>query len=545
MFHRFSRIIAALLSGASMVLLFPPYDCGWLVWLVPVPLIWAISTLPEKRRRLRAFGLGWLMGVVGFLGALTWLRSVTDLGWVVLSCYLALFPALWACLMVVPMERVRKSRQLLGLAFRMGSVWCLLEWLRGWLFTGFGWDALGVAFHDNAVISQSADLLGAVALSFLPVFTAAVVVLVMLRPRGQRDYRPLVAPLALLSAAASYGIWRLNPSTGSTVPLKSLIVQLNIPQTATQMLWTPEQIHQGYEDQTLSALGEVVEREDMKPDWIIWPEASLSGRLMSMPDRWAMGSDNWNTISHVNDAGRFTYLLGLVEMEGEAIGEDQIGYKENGKIWNSLVVLPPDQKVQTFRKHHLVIFGEYIPFVDELPFLKKIYEEQAGVAYQGAFSVGQSLEPLKVQAGEHEISVIPSVCFEDTVPRLMRKFVREDGPQVIVNITNDGWFQQTQGAAQHFANARFRAIELRRPMLRSANTGVSAVISPTGSITTGDGQEKLIIQDKNGSSFTRGHLLTKIEVPVSPPRTLYAMIGDWGVIALGLLGFLVRGRKPL
>jgi apolipoprotein N-acyltransferase len=160
------------------------------------------------------------------------------------------------------------------------------------------------------------------------------------------------------------------------------------------------------------------------------------------------------------------------------------------------------------------------------------------VEYGGSFTPGESVEPLPVpNASGTVIGVIPTVCFEDTVPRLTRMFVRP-GPQVIVNVTNDGWFKQSPAAAQHFAAARFRAIELRRPMLRCANTGVSAAIDSTGSTAHPDTGKPQVLVDPQGSHFTRGSLLTELKVPLHPSFSLYALIGDWGVIGLALLGVL-------
>ena len=136
------------------------------------------------------------------------------------------------------------------------------------------------------------------------------------------------------------------------------------------------------------------------------------------------------------------------------------------------------------------------------------------------------------------IGAIPTVCFEDSVPRVVRRFVR-DGPQVIINTTNDGWFKESAAADQHFANARFRAIELRRPMLRCANTGVSAAIDSTGSTAHPDTGKTQILRDAKGSHFTRGSLLAELDVPLHPSTTLYAVIGDYGVMVLALAGLLL------
>ena len=153
-----------------------------------------------------------------------------------------------------------------------------------------------------------------------------------------------------------------------------------------------------------------------------------------------------------------------------------------------------------------------------------------------------AFDPLPIHTNGVVIGAIPSVCFEDSVPRLVRRFVRP-GPQVIVNVTNDGWFKESPAAVQHFAVARFRAIELRRPMLRCANTGVSAAIDSTGSTAHPDTGKPQVLVDEHGSHFTRGSLLTELDVPLQPSFSLYALIGDWGVISLSVLGFLLAWRE--
>lgn len=548
----FLRPLAAVAGGAGMAFLFPPYDAAGLIWLVFVPLFGAIWSLGEKRRRRKAFGLGFLAGLVFFLISLGWLRTVTDAGWVALSVYLALFPACWALFAATlgnPWKGgdagsgpLRDSIRSLRIAFCCAAVWCGLEWLRGWLFTGFGWNGVGVGFHRTPVIAQAADLFGVTGLSFLPVFLQAVIVQAarrMFRGARQGRLRPhfdFAVAAGLVALAFGYGAWRISTvGKGESVRLKALLVQLNIPQEAARVLWSAEETHLGYEEETLAAL-DAIEASDAdrlrramadgdeggitmrRPDWIVWPESSLTGRILRAGDVWAMGAENWHTLERIAERGEFTHIMGLNELEGERLGE-QLVVKENSRIWNSLAVFPAGGELQTFRKHHLVIFGEYIPLVEKLPFLARLYEWQAGVPYGGAFSVGESLEPLDVPADGTTVGVIPTVCFEDSVGRLVRKFVR-GGPQIIVNVTNDGWFKESVGAEQHFANARFRAIELRRPLLRCANTGVSAAVNPlglTGHPDTGAPQE---LRDGKGSTFLRGHLLAEVDIPENPPRTL-------------------------
>jgi apolipoprotein N-acyltransferase len=562
----FLRPLAAVASGFGMAVLFPPFGLSQLIWIVLLPLFFALWSLGEEKRKRKAFGLGILTGLAFFLPNLAWLRTVSDVGWAALSVYLALFPAVWALFAATWGNPWRAEER--GLfhvprhALACALVWTGLEWLRGWLFTGFGWNTLGTAFHESLVFAQGADLLGAIGLSILPVFVQASLLQVFVRrvsqyhSGGMRRRIALGSVVLTMVAAYGYGMWRMiSALKADSIRLNALLVQLNIPQEAARQLWDATDIHLGYEDETLKALG-VTEGETRhslgpqgnlppKPDWVLWPETALTGRILRTDDGdWATAQENWNTLGRIRQGGgNFTLMLGLNEMEAEREG-DAYMMKRNARVWNSLAVMPADETLQTFRKHHLVIFGEYIPFVDKLPFLAKIYEQQSGSKYGGAFSIGESLDPLPVAIRDETVGVIPSVCFEDTVPRLLRKFVRS-GPQIIVNVTNDGWFKESPGAAQHFANARFRAIELRRPMIRCANTGVSAAITATGSTVHPNGGRHQELRDQNGSHFTRGHLLAELDIPRNPPTTLYAIIGDWGVIGLAVAGILLGAIPAL
>lgn len=589
------RMAAVVGSGLGFALLFPPYNVSGLVWVVMLPLMVALWSLEGRRVGWKGFGLGWLWGFLGFSWVFFWLTEVTSIGWFVVSAYLAIYPALWSVFAVClanPWRQENEARvetsgiaqkvrdkmekqsredrsgsnhwgvawRAIVTAFALASVWCGMEWLRGWVFTGFGWNTLGVAFHDTPVMAQSADVLGVIGLSFIPVFLQAVLV-----QAGRRLWeesragrlRPHVdfgVAVLLIALAFSYGVWRLHSvDKRETQRVKMLLVQLNIPQDAAVRLWSPSQIHLAYENETLAAL-DAIEAEDTRrlaeaiqesgtfhskmPDWIVWPESALVGKVLRYGDKeWATTQDNLATMNRIYERGEFTLAMGLNEVEGKELGEHIVA-KPDAKVWNSLVIFDSQMELQAYRKNHLVIFGEYIPFADELTWLQKIYEQQSGAQYAGAFSKGGRFEPVEIEAGGMETSVIPSVCFEDTVPRLMRKFVRAE-PQWMLNVTNDGWFGSSPAAAQHFANARFRAIELRRPLVRSANSGVSAVVNPvggTGHPDTGAPQE---VRDANGSHLTRGWILADVDIPKHPATTLYMVIGDAGVIVLAALGLLL------
>ncbi|QTN33701.1 apolipoprotein N-acyltransferase [Akkermansiaceae bacterium] len=562
------RSLAIAATGLMVASLFPPYSFAGLAWICLIPLLIALWSLGGTHRAKKGFLIGYLAGLVSFGVQLSWLSTVSWLGPIVLSAYLALYWGAFGAFAATlgnPWHRkdgvLENPFRSLFNAFTHATVWAGLEWLRGWLFTGFGWNGLGVAFHDTLVISQAADLLGVTGLSLILVFFQCVLAQVGRRMHrasldGIRKPRWDFAATALgVGFLLAYGILRIAGEAGKeSIHLKSLLVQINIPQTASQQLWPAEKIHMAYEDETISALQSISERDETKlreairkgeeggielgsPDWVLWPETALNGRIIRTDDgEWGAWRENLDTIRRVRDAGRFDLIYGVVEVEGE-LREDGLYEKDQPRIYNSIAVEPAEGDLQTFRKHHLVIFGETIPFVESVPLLKKIYEQQSGAQYNGSFSAGPALDPLPVLLDETKIGIIPAVCFEDTVPRLTRKFVRP-GPQVIVNLTNDGWFKESQAAAQHFANARFRAIELRRPMLRCANTGVSAAIDTIGSTAHPETGKPQVILDESGSTFLRGSLLTELNVPLQPSFSLYVLIGDWGIIVLSLLGLI-------
>jgi len=602
------RVAGAGATGLMAAVLVPPFDWSGLVWVALVPLLIALWSVGGRRPGWQGFGLGLLAGVVSFSIQLSWLAVVSPLGAVVLPIYLGGFWGVFGALAATwgnpwrPRALVRRDApevveagdgraarraRMMGLeavektpaagtgrslriAFSLGAVWAGLEWLRSWMFTGFGWNGLGVAFHETLVMAQAADLIGVAGLSLLVVFFQAVLVQSgrrilagardgRLRPRWDFGVAALVVAVVM-----SYGIIRMaTVGRLESTRLKTLLVQINIPQDAARPLWSPLEVHMAYEEETLEALAalqdgdaerlqQAIGRADEGaltlrwPDWVVWPESALTGRLLRTDQgEWGTWRENIETIERVREAGPFTLMHGLTEVEAVADDEGLLP-RDGGRIFNSFVAMSPEDELHVFRKIHLVIFGETVPLVNSVPLIRKIYEQQAGVSYSGSFSPGDSVEPLPVKGAGTTLGVIPSVCFEDTVPRLKRRFVRR-GPQVIGNVTNDGWFDESAAAAQHFANGRFRAIELRRPMLRCANTGVTAAIDATGSTAHPDTGARQVLVDARGNHFTRGTMLAELDVPLDPPVTLYARIGDWGVILLGItgVGLLFPGRRRI
>ena len=563
------RILAVIASGLMIAALVPPFSYATLAWICMVPFLIAVWSLKGDRRARKGFLIGYLTGAIACGIQVSWLSTISWLGVVILGGYLPLyFGAFGAFAATIGNPWHRKGgvsetplRSLFN-AFTHASLWAGLEVLRGWMFTGFGWNGLGIAFHDTLVISQAADILGVAGLSLMLVFFQCVLVQVghrLMKTGADGIRRPrwdFAATALMVGLLLAYGILRIaGESAKETIPLKALLVQINIPHDGATVLWEMEKVHMAYEDETLLGLKNIADADEKKlqaavteeaegsielstPDWVVWPEAALFGRILRTDDgKWGAWMENIESISRVREGqggGDFDLIYGAIEMEGEIL-EDGMYPKEDGWIYNSVVVESPEGDLQTFQKHHLVIFGETIPLIDTFPILQTIYEQQSGRKYYGSFNAGTSFDPLPVEVKGETVSIVPAVCFEDTVPRLMRKFLRPE-PQVIVNLTNDGWFNESQAAAQHFANARFRAIEFRRPMIRCANTGVTAAIDTTGSTASPETGKPQVILDENGSSFIRDNLLVRLNIPKQPSFSLYPVIGDWGIIFLSVLG---------
>jgi apolipoprotein N-acyltransferase len=580
-------MLAALISGVLLALCFPGWSLSGLIWVWMLPLFPAIWRGGRKRY---GFGIGYFAGLVFWLLNLKWLWTVSGLGALVMAAFLALYFGLWGAIAasvgnpwrkrgshkgtgssasmieqkIEQKQATQKNSGLLGgvlgestrsLRFAMinAAAWVGVEWLRGWVFTGFGWNGLGVAFHDTPVLAQAADLVGVTGLAFLPVFMSAVIVQTVSRLKGEMasgKLRPRldfsVAAL-LLAVHFCYGVLRIkNVGDWETERVRVLLVQENIPQ---DVKWDPRavvDILQGYSDATCVAMKELEDSnvellqvnvdgdpvEMKQPDLVIWPESAMPNPLLFIEgeERHFIYGDVAHLLENeIRPLGEFSIIAGMNEFEA-IHADDLVKWKEGGRQYNSIAVVAPDggleQSIQTYRKIHLVIFGEYIPFVDRLPWLGEIFKFSSGADFSGNFDAGISTDPLVVDAGDGEVQLIPSVCFEDTVGRLTRKFVRR-APQMIINVTNDGWFKESEAAAQHMANAKFRAIELRRPMVRSANTGVSGIISATGSIIDPVTGKRQVVEDENGNHFVKSSLYGHAYAPAHGPMTLYAIWGDW------------------
>lgn len=547
---RWIRLALAIASGFILVFAYPRWNIEAAVWLWMFPLLlvlWSIlgdidpspaGPVSKPARKLRPFLTGYLTGLAFFVPNLFWIRNSSrvlagalDNSWVglpaelmgfgavtglcgIISCYVGLWT--WFYVRIIrPSRRLilggtwwTSSIESLRVAFLAAAMWAGCEWLRGIVFTGFGWNGLGIGLHRNLILIQAADLIGATGLSFLPVFVAVVAFHTALRilhdyreGRRMRARLDFTVAMALVLATAGYGWRKLSQPVGETIPVRTVLIQLNIPQAEKWAHERDPEVYQRLAD--LTRLYATAREGQTGVDLVVWPESAIPLPLFGHPDHPAY----FNEIAQFGD---FSLLTGVDVDE------------PNGPSYTSAMLLRGSfDNRQYYHKVHLVPFGEYLPF-REIGIVNRLL----GGVLPGDFDPGPSTEPLPLE--KPKVGIIPLICFEDTLGRLARQFVRP-GPQMIVNMTNDGWFLHSPQTEQHLANALFRAIELRRPMCRAANTGVTCFIDTFGRVTDR-------LQDPTtGDTFIEGCLPKEMKLPVHPGLTLYARWGEWFSVAMLLL----------
>jgi apolipoprotein N-acyltransferase len=521
--------LAAICSGLLYTACFPPFNLTWLCWIALTPLIAAIwfsgreSRLPWLRNLL----LGYVAGLAFFWTALSWLTTVTVLGWFVLAFYMAIYFALWAwfCGLVRPrgtkkqsvattkwdemLAQARsaaapprsawtKSTNNLLLAFVLAAAWTTQEWLRGWVFSGWGWNGLGVALHDNWPLIQIIEFTGVAGLSFMVAFANVILVttvrrlILEARTHAPRPHFDLTLTMAAIVGVLTFGL-RAGQVSTPTKPLRVAAVQSNVPQNQK---FDPQFTRKIFDQ--FRRLSEIALRSNSPPDLLVWPESSMPGPVLAE-------QENYRFVMNLAASAESDLLLGTID-------------EEKGDVYNAaLLVSDGGERVQVYRKLHLVPFGEYVPGRHRVPLLARIVGDQV----PGDFKAGKEYTVFALTAGD--VQVAPLICFEDTIGELTRQFVlpseTNPGANLLVDITNDGWFLHSSGSHQHLANAIFRCVETRRPMVRAANTGVTCFINQFGRVTQ-------MLRDETGSTFTEGVLTGEIKVPTEHELTFYTRHGE-------------------
>lgn len=513
--QRWARIGLALLAGAGAALAHPPF--GILPGLFGYALLMILSERSATTRG--AFWMGWLAGFAYFLISCWWVAEAFLVNpaqaWMApfaasaLPAGLGLFwgtaNALYRRFGPKGLERV--------LVFT--ALFCLLEWLRGHVLTGFPWNPAGASWKAGSAASQFAAIGGVYGLSVLTVGAAAT--FGPLFSTGPRRGRIVTAALGALVVAALVvgGSIRLSQARLELTDTTVRIVQANVAQASK---WTPE----AYEGIVRRYVDLTAQPAAVTPDLVIWPEGSLPA---SGNDVFAAGAWEAAAIQSALRPGQ-TLLMGL------GIGEPDPSVPEGGRYYNSLLVVqnlggPSPAVSSAYDKYRLVPFGEYLPAGR----LMGALGVRALTHMPTDFSAGPRPAPIDIPGAPR---AQPLICYESLYPGFTTAGANR--PDWILNISNDAWFGATSGPLQHLNLASYRAIETALPVVRSTPTGTSAMIDPWGRVI---GDQRL----DNGQSGVIDAVL-----PRPAGLTLYGRFGDtlfWLMIGLGLLAGLpiLRGSR--
>jgi apolipoprotein N-acyltransferase len=499
----------ALAAAAMQPLLF------WPVLFLSFPvLVWLIDGIflnPMSRRRVafNVFVVGWIFGFGYFLASLYWIGAAflveaETYAWM-MPIAVAALPAgmalYWgAAAALASIVWLPGLRRILLLA----SLLSLSEWLRGRLFTGFPWNAIGYAAEAFDGLSQIAAYVGIWGLTFL-------VVLLAMLPALWAAAGPSRKYLAFASGAAlsTLALWlaghlRLENAVAPVAEDVSVrLIQPNIPQSEK---WRSENAASIFEDLITLSTEPRADAGPTPPTHIVWPESSVPFYIDDAPRALAIIADELPDSS--------VLLMGSLRRR-----------KADAAVHNSLFAIDGfGRSIAVYDKWHLVPYGEYLPFAEWLePLgLRRV------VTVPGNFAAGDGIRTIAI-TGTPPFS--PLICYEAIFPGSVA--AAPSRPEWLLNITNDGWFGSTSGPYQHLAQARFRAIEEGLPLIRVANTGISAVIDAHGRVL-----RRLPLN-------ARGRIDAVLPAPIAP--TLYARYGDLGfflMLALSAAAGLAGQRRP-
>lgn len=447
---------AVLLSGGLLFLSFPPFGISFCGWIALIPLMLGCAGAAPRR----AARLGWLTGVVFFLSSLYWLHHVSWLGTVGLAFCCAVYFIPFAVFVSLRRDGWRSTNSGLNITWMLGAaaVWAAAEYVRAVLFTGFPWNMLGVSQYRELAFIQVAEWGGVYLISAVMVFfnAAAAVTLLQYVSGLRRKYRmhaEMLMALLLVASVWSFGMHRLLAKPDAEgAPVRAALIQPNIPEVGNWEMADPEVIYERLERLTAAAQ----HLPDL--DVIIWPETALPD-LVRYSDRSA------DLVKRLVSAG-----VPLLAGSMDAVWHDD----NSGDYYNaSMLFNPHGELLEVYYKQHLVLFGEYIPFDGKFALINALTPIGA------SFTPGKRSTLFTLPGDPRAFSVL--ICFEDSLPYLARNAARA-GATWLINQTNDSWFDPDCGSSQHLANAVFRCIETRLPMMRCANTGMTCTIDSFGRV---------------------------------------------------------------
>jgi apolipoprotein N-acyltransferase len=530
------RLAAGVASGLLLWTTFPPLEWGGLAWVALTPLFWLATV---RGAPVQTYLAAWAGGLVFWILAVPWLSMIGPgawIGWVVLALVFSLWWPLF-----LGLARWAGVRMGVPLILAAPISWVTVEYLRAYFLTGFPWYYLAHSQYRYLYVIQIADVTGSLGISLLIAMVNAWLVELVTTPLFRRVRgRPRLTPgqsarlwmmTILVGSTLCYGAFRVSTARFRPGPRIALL-QSNLRQSH-KFRSDPFEVHAGFKRLIARALSHD------RPDLIVWPETSYPfGFIMAAqrldPDAFkdqvssitTMTSKEWLQKQEdvLADIRSMTRDFGVPMLIGSAVYDHQ---PDRLHRYNSALLFEPSSPDYTFyHKMHLVPFGEFIPLIDTLPFLARLTPYRDKIP---DLSFGR--DPRIFAVGPYRFAA--SICFEDTIPQVIGRFFRRDDqahePDLLINLSNDGWYPGSSELDMHLAIGVFRTIEHRVPLARAVNTGFSALIDGNGEIRyrlPKSVEDELVVQ-----------------IPLDDRTTWYSRWGDWlGVSCLAItIGWIPMG----
>ena len=509
-----------------------PFNLSFLALVAWTPLVFAaqitgkwrqndrvvdgVAQVCDRRATWRLALLAWLFGSLRWLWLESWIGPVSDYGWPALAIVMGAFDGVFAA----ALSRTERGTRLRNwpLAIRAGIILCGSEWFRSRVFMdGYPWFMPAQPLIDFPWLAQGADVIGVAGLGIIPGLIAGMLVGVIAPPRTSWRAGAWTT-IACVLLALGYGFF-CAPSTKDCDIFKVLVIQTNVAQS-NKMAPTREmqqtQFDGAYKT-TMDAL-KTLQLRGETPDLIAWPETVLPGvglesdAIMLQRERGIWPADTLSLQLEKLVNQNAPLLVGSGAYEGLRIEGNRYAWNRH---YNSGYLLRSGGRHERVDKVVLTPFGETMPYISYWKALEQAMLDFGGRGMEFDLSTGERPRTLSLQTATRHVALAVPICFEDTVSRATRSLVNADeGADVIVNLSNDGWFGWFDPARRHHEQAaRWRCVELRRSMLRVVNTGISAAFDTHG--------------QRIGNPLPpqqEGWMLAAL--PLEKTRTTYATIGD-------------------
>jgi apolipoprotein N-acyltransferase len=550
---RRSRYLAAIGAGLLLALAFPKFSLAGFAWIAPALMLAAA----HGKSGGECFRLGYVSGLAFWLASLYWLLLIPVtgfpiLGWLALSAFVALFSGVWVWLIAPSSRKNGLMDKWIGgnhqqsnnpsihqstlpdswlgrVLWTLGgaAAWVALEMLRARIFGGFPWSFLGVSQYQLIPLIQIAAFTGVYGVSFLVVWFSLALysaALMILRQPAKRHVwqAEIILPLAVTGFCFIGGFFTMNRGVPAENFLRVTAVQPSVPQT---LIWSSSADARRFQELLALSQHALTNQTDL----LLWPESAV-------PD---LDNPTYHAINQFVQTNHVWLILN---------GDDVEFHPTATNFFNSAFLVGPDGRWrQAYHKRDLVIFGEYVPLANWLPFLKWLTpitggwtpgDKPATFELERRTPLRQEIEIVPADSvigapTRHTVKTSPLICFEDTFAGTTREAAQDD-VDFLVNLTNDGWFGDSAEQWQHLANSVFRAVENGLPLLRCANNGVTGLID-------GHGRVQKIFRDAGGSEYGTGALTVEIPLLTSAEKsapTFYNRHGDWfgwGCVGITLL----------